>query len=115
MSPIHAHTLIHIVYCIYTSQCSYEDRVSTFADTYPLFAHTYPQLFQAVCKPRFNYDRFCDIIERCCRAHEHEINNKKKRKRDQIEALDMVDIDIDKECAHMFRDQNYALKNDYLL
>ena len=98
--------IVSTVYDIYTS--SYEDRISIFSEKYPEFASAYPQLFEAVCKPRFNYDRFCDIIERCFR-----VDKSKKRKRDHDHDDDVHTI-IEKECDSMFRSQEHSLKNEYL-
>ena len=73
--------IIHIVYDIYNSTTDYDERRKFFQDKYPEFVITYNKLFEMLCKPRFNFDKFIEIT--------YNLSTNKKRK------LRVLDEDTD--------------------
>jgi hypothetical protein len=81
MNNIHlSHTdLIDIVYEIYSSTTDYDERRAFFSVKYPEFANSYSYLFEMTCKPRFNFNKFAEILI--------DLTKSKKRKRCSEELL----------------------------
>ena len=71
--------LIDIVYEIYSSTTDYEERREYFTAKYPEFANFYSYLFEMTCKPRFNFNKFVEILI--------DLTKSKKRKRCSEELL----------------------------
>ena len=69
------HELIDIVYDIYHSTTDFEERRKLYKEKYPEFVNNYSHIFEMLCKPRFNFDKFIDI------TYNLSVGNSKKRKR----------------------------------
>jgi hypothetical protein len=67
--------MIHIVYDIYHSSTDYDERRKYYITKYPEFVKEYTELFEMLCKPRFNFDKFIEI------SYNLTISSGKKRKR----------------------------------
>ena len=97
---------VHTVYSIYTSNIQFKNEDSVSKE-YPEFARAYPKLFASVCKPRFNFDKFVDIVARTTDTY---ARLSRKRKRDIN-----IYIDIETELAEFFKCQDALVKHEYLL
>ena len=71
--------LIDIVYEIYSSTTDYDERRMYFSNKYPEFANEYLHIFEMTCKPRFNFNKFVEILI--------ELTKSKKRKRCDEEVI----------------------------
>ena len=65
-------TLLNIVNEIYNSTTDYDERRVYYKAKYPEFVENYEYIFDMLCKPRFNLNKFVNII--------NNINKNKKRK-----------------------------------
>ena len=53
--------VVEIVSDIYRSTTDYDERCRYFKEKYPIFVMEYTKLFEMICKPRFNFDKFIEI------------------------------------------------------
>jgi len=108
----HCHTttasydIIRIVYDIYVSPPGYAERYTTFKCIYPEFVAAYPRLFESVCTPRFNYDKFYIIASKAL-----ECTGKKRKSMNAVFHC----MDIENKLHEVFAAQQHALKNEYLV
>ena len=98
--------LIDIVYDIYHSTTDFEERRKLYKEKYPEFVINYSHIFEMLCKPRFNFDKFIEITFNLIGG------NSKKRKRCSEEANLTSDILIPK-LKDMFHQQEIAV--EYML
>ena len=119
--------IIHIVYDIYHSTTDYEERRELYMTKYPEFVIKYSNIFEMLCKPRFNFDKFIEITfalnkpnMKRTRCSEEALYSDKKRKRyeesDEIEEDYKIkesniatDILVDK-LKNLFHEQNIAIE-----
>ena len=100
-------SLINIVYDIYRSTTDYEERRKYYMEKYPEFVNTYSKLFEMLCKPRFNFDKFIEITynlsvsnkkRKICSKESYEsyevhaICGKRKRNNEDTDVVDVVDV-----------------------
>lgn len=74
-------TLLTIVYDIYCSTTDYDERRNYYKNKYPEFVNTYSYVFEMLCKPRFNFDKFIEITYNLSNSY-----NKRKRNDDAYDA-----------------------------
>ena len=67
------HKLMDIVYDIYHSTTDFEERRKLYKEKYPEFVNNYSHIFEMLCKPRFNFDKFIEIT--------YNLSNGKSKKR----------------------------------
>lgn len=100
--------LMDIVYDIYHSTTDFEERRKLYKEKYPDFVKNYGYIFEMLCKPRFNFDKFMEI------TYNLTGKNAKKRKHCSEEANDETsyltpDILIPK-LKDMFHQQEIAVE-----
>ena len=97
-----------IVYDIYQNPMEYTERKIIFSNKYPQFAASYPVLFDMVCLPRFNIDKFLDLDI----LHQLQVQQPstcRKRSRDD------ANYTIERRLYTMHRSQQLQSRNEYLI
>ena len=68
--------VVEIVSDIYHSTTDYDERCRYFKEKYPIFVIEYTKLFEMICKPRFNFDKFmeisCNLLK--CKKRKYQCN-----------------------------------------
>lgn len=106
MAHLRIEEISEIMYDIYQNPMEYTERKNTFSTKYPQFAASYPVLFDMVCLPRFNIDKFLDLNLL------HEVQQEptcKKRNRDDS------NYTIDRRLYSMHKSQQLQSRNEYLI
>jgi hypothetical protein len=67
---------------IYNSTTDYDERRIYYTNKYPIFVESYTYIFEMLCKPRFNFNKFVEIIK----------SKKRKRCNENILMYDLQDI-----------------------
>jgi len=81
-----------------------EERYTVGRLHYGDFVHTYPKLFEHICKKRFNFEWFGMIIKSL-----YTVNTGKKRKNNTL-----TTDDLDKSLAEFYNAHNMLLRQDYI-
>ena len=124
--------MLYIVYDIYHSTTDYEERRQIYMTKYPEFVEKYSTIFNMLCKPRFNFDKFIQItfdlnkpqLKRTRCSDEALYSEHKKRKRvdvnnenddnDEYEIKDkdrtLIEEDLVSKLNALFSEQNNALE-----
>ena len=114
--------LIDIVYDIYRSTTDYDERRKYCIVKYPEFVNEYTYIFEMLCKPRFNFDKFLEITynlsthsnkrkktqtEQMCKKRKYDTFNSLSCSRESNKYAITPDVLIP-QLQHMFHDQKNA-------
>ena len=111
MAHLRMEKISEIVYDIYQNPMEYSERRTTFSRKYPHFAASYPVLFDMVCLPRFNIDKFLDL-NLLHEVHQVQIQQPptcRKRNRDDS------NYTFERRLYSMHKSQLTHVQNEYLI